>query len=423
MPKKDKLTVIDLFAGSGGLGLGLEMAGFTPIYVNEIDPHARETYLINRDHQHPLLRSTYNSDDIRAVVGRHGNLTDLLDGLRRDYRLPPRDPVDLIVGGPPCQGFSTVGLRRTFKADKQSVPSNHLFMHMVRFIRKVRPRAFIFENVVGLIGARWTKAGTKGEVFEDVLASFKSIPDYSVKYKLVYSKDYGIPQNRPRVLIIGFRSDVFEGKSPSLDALEGGFLPKPARNYPNLVDVLGDLVAPDFQYGGRTTCYPSAPRSEFQERMRTDARPNQVFQRVRLHEHEYSFHTDRTQAKFRYMLANSGRIHDAHKTKKFRQRVLPKTWEEPRGPTITITSLPDDFVHYEQPRSLTVRECARIQTFPDWYRFVGPRTTGGVRRAGDPRDADFRRTLPRYTQVANAVPVDLAAVIGKHIARILRASK
>lgn len=423
MPNEDKLTLIDLFAGSGGFGLGLEMAGFTPIYVNEIDPHARETYLINRDQQYPLLRSKYNSDDIRKVVGRYGSLDDLLQGFRRDYRLVAKNPVDLVVGGPPCQGFSTVGMRRTFKAERKSVPSNHLFMHMVRFIRKVRPRAFIFENVIGLMSARWTKAGRKGEVFEDVLGAFKSIPDYAVKFKLVYSKDYGVPQNRPRILIIGFRSDVFEGNSPSLDALEGGFLPQPSRGYPDLVDVLGDLVAPDFEYGGQTTSYPTAPMSEFQKRMRTDTRPCRVFRHVHLHEHEYSAHSERTQAKFRYMIANSGRIHAAYKTKKFRQRVLPKTWEETRGPTITITSLPDDFVHYEQPRSLTVRECARIQTFPDWYQFVGPRTTGGERRAGDPHDADFRRTLPRYTQIANAVPVDLATAIGKHIAGILRMSK
>lgn len=423
MRKKDKLTLIDLFAGSGGLGLGLEMAGFMPIYVNELDPHARETYLVNRDHQYPLLRSKYNSDDIRAVVGKTGYFTDLIEGFSRDYGLRSADPVDLVVGGPPCQGFSSVGLRRSFKADKKAMPSNHLFMHMVRFIRMVRPRAFIFENVVGLLGARWTKSGSKGEIFEDVLSAFMAIPYYSVKFKLVYAKDYGVPQNRPRILIIGFRADVFEGTSSSLDALDGGFLPKPTKNYPHLVDVISDLVAPDFQYGGRTTSYPSVPRSEFQERMRTDTRPDRVFERVRLHEHEYSFHSDRTQAKFRFMIANSGRIHDAHKTKKFRQRVLPKMWDESRGPTITITSLPDDFVHYEQPRSLTVRECARIQTFPDWYRFVGPRTTGGLRRAGDPRDANFRRSLPRYTQVANAVSVDLSAAIGKHIAGILRSFK
>jgi DNA (cytosine-5)-methyltransferase 1 len=106
-------------------------------------------------------------------------------------------------------------------------------------------------------------------------------------------------------------------------------------------------------------------------------------------------------------------------TKKFAQRVLQPTWGG-KPPGITVTSLPDDFVHYSEPRIPTVREWARLQTFPDWYVFKGPRTTGGRRRAGDPSKKIFDRDVPKYTQIGNAVPVRLAYELGKRLARYLR---
>jgi DNA (cytosine-5)-methyltransferase 1 len=90
------------------------------------------------------------------------------------------------------------------------------------------------------------------------------------------------------------------------------------------------------------------------------------------------------------------------------------------GPTITATSLADDFVHFEQPRTLSVREWARLQCFPDWYQFSGPRTTGGVRRAGNPSMGIWDREVPKYTQIGNAVPVRLARAIGEHLRDLLR---
>jgi len=106
-------------------------------------------------------------------------------------------------------------------------------------------------------------------------------------------------------------------------------------------------------------------------------------------------------------------------TGKMQQKALPRRW--PGGtPTVTMTSLPDDYVHYSLPRILTVREWARFQTFPDWYEFSGPRTTGGKRRAGDPSAGDWERELPRYTQIGNAVPVAMAEKVGKHLVKILR---
>ena len=137
-----------------------------------------------------------------------------------------------------------------------------------------------------------------------------------------------------------------------------------------------------------------------------------------LSEQEYSNHSDNIREKFEYMIANNGEIPEDKKTRKFAQRVFPKCWGKD-GPNITACTLPEDYVHYEQPRGPTVREWARIQTFPDWYVFKGARTTGGRRRAGDPSAGIWTRDVPRYTQIGNAVPVLLARRIGEHFSKIL----
>ena len=103
---------------------------------------------------------------------------------------------------------------------------------------------------------------------------------------------------------------------------------------------------------------------------------------------------------------------------KFSQKKLPAEWGG-KPPTITVTSLPDDYIHYSQPRILTVREWARLQTFPDWYEFEGNRTTGGNRRSGTPQSTADQIETPKYTQIGNAVPVDLARQIGEHFITLL----
>ena len=118
------------------------------------------------------------------------------------------------------------------------------------------------------------------------------------------------------------------------------------------------------------------------------------------------------------MIDNNGNIPEEMRTKKFSQRLIPKRWDE-SGPNITATSLPDDYVHYAQPRILTVREWARLQMFPDWYKFAGKRTTGGIRRAGNPRQNIFDREVPKYTQIGNAVPPKLAYEIGKFFKNLI----
>ena len=199
------------------------------------------------------------------------------------------------------------------------------------------------------------------------------------------------------------------------------------RSFPDLSDLLGDLVDPNvarilrsgnFKPGKfETTDYPKQPSTSIQATLRTPPgwdpdRP------VRLTEQEYSKHQREIVDKFDYMLRNNGVIPGRYKTRKFSQRVLKSTWGGDE-PNITATSLPDDYVHYLQPRILTVREWARLQLFPDWYRFAGKRTTGTLRRAGNPQQGIFDRDVPKYTQIGNAVPVGLAEKVGRHFRCIL----
>jgi len=422
-----KFSMIDLFAGCGGLSLGFEQQGFEPLLFSEINKNAAQTYLKNR-----------RDLDI-AVYGDVYTLTnDKLEELKEQWELKGIKDIDVVAGGPPCQGYSGIGHRRTFKLDKNEIPSNHLFQEMVRVIECVKPKVFLFENVKGLLSGRWTKEGEKGEIFKDVLKAFKSIEGYECEWELLHAKDYGVPQNRPRTIIVGYRNDIWERyKQPDLfkndeikdeaaspymaggSAIYKKMLPqKHELSAPSLPETLDDLVDSSYEKGGVTRFYPNSANSDMQRYLRSSKSGQLAKKGDSVSEHEYSKHSEKVLKKFEYMLSHNGEVHDSMKTKKFAQRLLPKMWGE-TGPNITATSLPDDYVHYSQPRVPTVREWARIQTFPDWYEFCGPRTTGGRRRAGDPGAGIWDREVPKYTQIGNAVPVLLASAIANHIKKVI----
>jgi DNA (cytosine-5)-methyltransferase 1 len=412
-------TLIDLFAGCGGLGLGLERAGFETVFVNELHRDAMETYWANRP-----------ESDLKAQSNHAFNIMDItqnadtLDALARRLRREHKD-IDLVAGGPPCQGYSGIGHRRSFVLAKEEIPSNHLYRDMARFVEAVAPKAFLFENVRGLLTSRWTPLGDKGEIWEDVKKAFFGIRvkrgrqelHYVIGHALVAAKTYGVPQNRPRVLMVGLRSDI--APAPVDGALARGFLPLGSGGAPDLIDLLGDLVDPEWVAGGFSATYRVDPQNEVQEALRTLRDGSVLGRGDRLEDQQYGNHSERILAKFRYMLDNDGQIPAEMRTKKFAQRVMPPRWGA-GGPNITATSLADDYVHFSQPRVPTVREWARIQTFPDWYQFAGKRTTGGRRRAGDPSTGDWFREVPKYTQIGNAVPVQLAEAVGRHIGSLLR---
>lgn len=450
-------SMVDLFAGCGGLSLGFENAAFTPVFVNELHDDALKTYLLNRHHElggerfadNPALRCNdahdLKEDRLEQLVADLGNLREIDFHFDRGASEASGggSTLDVLTGGPPCQGYSGIGIRRSYAVDRKVIPSNHLYGRMAEIIRRLRPRIFLFENVRGLLNAKWTREG--GEpIWPEVLREFKEhIPGYKVRWSLVHAKDYGVPQNRPRVLIVGIRNDILadakkngvdnlDDTADAEDAVECGFLPAGrAGEYPDLGELLGDLLDDDvedillnqsFAPGPfETKSYPrAAKKGTIQEKLRKapDWYPHRG---VRLTEQEYSKHKWAVVDKFRYMLDHNGEIPEKYKTRKFSQRVLKEKWGNAE-PNITATSLPDDYVHYRQPRILTVREWARLQLFPDWYQFAGKRTTGGLRRAGKPTEGIFDREVPKYTQIGNAVPVGLAERVGEHFKTILDAA-
>ena len=440
-------TMIDLFAGCGGLSLGFENASFTPVFVNELNHDAMATYLRNRHHKLGGMAFSDNDalrcHDAQTLQGKR------LDALVSDIQNIPEanfvpsettspqlgggSTLDVLTGGPPCQGYSGIGIRRSYAVDRKEIPSNHLFGRMAQIIRRLRPRIFLFENVRGLLNAKWTREGSE-LIFPDVQAEFRSIPGYEVRWSLVFAKDYGVPQNRPRVLLVGIRKDILAA-CPSLDpnadpedAVACRFLPSAeSGTFPDLADLLGDLVDPtvpdalrsgNFPEGNfETSSYPKAAKTAIQKHLRRRA-PWIPDDSTKLTEQEYSRHKRDVVEKFDYMLANDGKIPEHFKTRKFSQRLLKARWGNTE-PNITATSLPDDYVHYSQPRILTVREWARLQLFPDYYQFAGKRTTGGLRRAGNPQVGIFDREVPKYTQIGNAVPVGLAEKVGAHFKGLL----
>ena len=295
---------------------------------------------------------------------------------------------------------------------------------MAFIIARLKPKIFLFENVRGLLSAKWTASGQRGEIWRDICETFGALNGYSTNYKLVRACDYGVPQNRPRVLLVGIREDVERRAAKRLKSgVAGGFLPAPTGGAPDLAELLADLVDPSYEPGATTGVYPRSATSDIQRALRTVSRNGHgkiLGRGEALTEHTYSKHSERIQRKFRAMHENDGEIPASFRTKKFAQRLLPARWGR-EGPTITATSLPDDYVHFAQPRTLTVREWARLQLFPDWYQFAGKRTTGGIRRAGNPREGFLDREVPKYTQIGNAVPVGLARALGHHFRSILTA--
>lgn len=425
------LSLVDLFAGCGGFGLGLEQAGFTPIYVNELNDDARGTYISNRKDRHEWFARELNQDtwlnpfsssDARRIT-RNEYLKELQSHFRSEFGIHDGE-IDLVVGGPPCQGFSGIGHRRSYAVDKKALPSNHLYKDMARFIERLRPKAFVFENVRGLLTGRWTADGDGGEIWHDVKRAFIAIGEYKLAAELVYAKNYGVAQNRPRVMLVGVRKDIagdITGKD-EIEAIDGtgistGFLPKSnSDSAPNIIDILGDLVDPSYKNGGVTALYPSRALCEIQRQLRASSDGRTVSSKGDpVTEHVYSKHRPQVIKRFTAMI--NGRRFEG--TKKFAQRVLPKEWG-PKGPSITATSLPDDYVHFAQPRTLSVREWARLQGFPDWYKFNGKRTTGGLMRAGNPLEGNHDRELPKYTQIGNAVPVPMGRAIGEQLKGIIQ---
>ncbi len=379
---EDRATLVDLFAGCGGLALGFHQAGFETACANELHPDPALTYSSN------LLGE--NKERMKV-----GPISKVLSN-KKIEELGLNDlQIDCVAGGPPCQGFSNAG-----RGDPED-PRNSLFKEYLRVVRKIQPKSIVFENVPGF-------ANRYGKELRERLTRDLGRMGFVTAYAVLKAHDYGIPQLRKRFVCIGIHRDWCEPEEVRIP--EPTWSRKDIDSKLTTRDVMEDLDVYHLR-GGYGTGEVDGPenylrpaRTEFQKQMRKESGTGMsgFTWNTRI-----PFHTSlvsKRMAEMQKGTALSTFRGTELQTEKLSQRVL----EPDKCPRITVVSIPDDYVHYnrELPRTLSVRECARLQTFPDHFRFHGKRTTGGQMRKVD---------VPQYTQVGNAIPPRLAKSLAEEL--------
>ena len=383
-----KYTVIDLFAGCGGLSLGLYQAGWKGVFAIEKNPCAFETLKYNlidkkKHFAWPKWLPQQPLDILEVNKKYEKELKDL------------RGKIGLVAGGPPCQGFSMAGKR---VADDIR---NQLVFAYIDFISMVMPKMILFENVKGFTYA-FGKKNDPGAIPYSVLVvnQLKEL-GYDVCAQVIDFSEFGVPQRRKRFILVGFlggKDGVSKGFIKGLRANREKFLKKNGLKLnPTITEAISDLLrsngeieTPDrkgFQsglYGQETSSYQRFMREGAENTV-----PNS---------HSFARHGEAKKALFERLIRDypvKGKRIDGKAREQWgiKQRGLFLLDGNAVAPT--ITNMPDDYLHYREPRIMTVRECARIQSFPDWYEFKSKYTTGGDMR---------KKEVPRYSQVGNAIP-------------------
>ena len=375
--QKKRHLLVDLFAGCGGLSTGMENAGFTPWFVNEIVPHFCDTYRAN--HQLP---------DGHCYVG---DINELNKNIQKYQDI--LNDIDLVCGGLPCQGFSTANRQRIIDD-----PRNSLYRAYLQFLQYVRPKFFVMENVVGMT----KKLSEIKEDFHKFLGD-----EYVYDAKVLEAKNWGIPQNRRRLIFIGNRmgvdpSAIFDEidklrRPPFVlrDVLEG--LPrlkvKQPKGKPGIENYDSGLTVRDFTY----------TVNDFYRFINGD----RVI--TKLYNHKNRYNNPRDLEIFRLLPQGGDSTHESiskimpytRRSNIFKDKYY-KLDESKICKTITSHMKYDCnmYIHPWEPRGLSPREAARIQTFPDDYVFQGAQNSW-------------------YAQIGNAVPVKLAEVIGKSIMKFI----
>lgn len=409
---------VDLFAGCGGLSLGLSLAGMQGRFAIERDPMAFETLRTN------LVGSTAGVVDGFSWPEWLSSKPWAIEDLLRDHKeqlISLRGQVEVLAGGPPCQGFSFAGRRH------EDDPRNMLFEKYVEVVDAIRPMALVVENVPGMRVAHSspTRSLEGGPVdrtsfYEKLRASLESV-GYSVHAEIVDASKFGVPQRRARLIVFAVRNDLGvwlkNGGASMFDFLEVARLAQlETLGLPEAVSAsaaLSDLEAtrrplvpcqdPESPKGFEEISY-QGPETDYQRLMHA--------RKTDLNSLRLARHRESVKERFASIIAECPqgvRMNDANRSRYGlkKHRIYPMSKVDPAP---TITTLPDDILHYSEPRILTVRECARLQSFPDWFQFKGKFTTGGDRR---------RKECPRYTQVGNAVPPYLGRAIGIAITTML----
>lgn len=390
---KSESRYIDLFSGCGGLSLGLHQAGWKGVFAIEKSPDAFATL------RHNLIDTKQHFDWPVWLPKKNLEIDQVIRAYPEQLKAL-RGTIDMVAGGPPCQGFSMAGRRN------ENDQRNNLVESYIQFIKLVRPKVIFFENVKGFT-QEFKKNKDKGKQYAEYVEEALDAAGYHVKGELINFGDYGVPQRRTRFILVGIRKDV-AGRRHALarrffykiDHKKAAFLDTLGlRIDTNLGDAISDLLhahgtvaCPEpqmqcFQVGK----YGKQAKSAYQELMRGTSSSNVV------DSHRFANHKPPTVEKMKFIIANAPRNKgiDAATREKYEMKKHAITLLDSTAKSPTITSLPDDYVHYCEPRILTVREYARIQSFPDWYAFKGKYTTGGPERT---------TTVPRYTQIGNAIP-------------------
>jgi DNA (cytosine-5)-methyltransferase 1 len=392
---KNKYKYIDLFSGCGGLSLGLfNSQAWEGLFAVEKSADAFETL------EHNLIEQNSHFNWPDWLPKKSHEINSLIKEYKNELA-QLRGAVDLVAGGPPCQGFSTAGKRN------EGDIRNKLIDSYLKFIRIVQPKMIFFENVKGFT-QQFDKNKVKGRVYSkyvrDALSrKIKEFSGYHVYGELVNFADFGIPQKRTRFILVGIRKDLNTAYTPKqffdlLYSCKESFLSsKGLSSLTTLEDAVSDLVQED-----KAIPSPDSPmflagsygniQSSYQKYIRLGKESNSSPD-----SHRFARHNHETQKKFEYILKN------AEKNKTLSPELKDKFSLSKRTliplaantPTATLTTLPDDYLHYKEPRIFTVREYARIQSFNDWYEFKGKYTTGGDRRKFE---------VPRYSQIGNAIP-------------------
>jgi len=382
--KDNSYQVIDLFAGAGGLSLGFESKGFEIALAIEKDTWAKETYNLN--HQ--------NKNCIEADIA----------SLPDSFFLPYKGKVNVVMGGPPCQGFSIAASNRRKKDDSR----NFLYKEFLRVVSLVDPEIVLIENVREFSRYHLPEGGL---LIEDIKTTLHKL-NYVCNCSVVDIKDYGIPQDRKRTFFLAIKHDI----KPEINIIE--LLNPYKEKMISLGEAIGDLpiVAPRQFNEGDIMDYTTEPQNDFQKSLRDNC--DKVYNHIPMQ------HTPRMIEKFKFIMKNSGKEAIPEELKPRvrgdvntisnsvycqNSRVMDAS---KISPTITA-SFYSSFIHPNQPRNLTVREAARIQTFPDWFVFTGKKTTLSKKllaKKGIIEDLH----LDQFNQVGNAVPPKMAG----HLASI-----
>ncbi len=385
------MNYIDLFAGCGGLSLGLHNAGWKGLFAIEKSPDAFETLKFNlidkRNHFSWPGWLPQKNLDIKVVLNEY------------EYELIKlRGKVDMVTGGPPCQGFSTAGKRD--ENDKR----NTLIKDYINFIKLVQPKILFFENVKGFT-LGFSKNKTKGKQYSTYVSEQLKSLGYDICGEMIDFSKYGVPQKRCRFILVGIRKElgiettilaedffykIIENRKSFLVGKNLNITTTLQEAISDLLRSNGEIDSPDTK-GFKAGIYAKA-LSKYQTYLRKNKKQGQVAD-----SHRFVNHKEHIEKRFAEILIKERRnttISDGskHKYKTKKRTIVPLC---NKVPSPTITTLPDDYIHYAEPRILTVRENARIQSFPDDFEIKGKYTTGGKQRV---------REVPRYTQIGNAIP-------------------